>query len=111
MEHRVHGSEETMRRRLGWWLVIAMLAGGCSTSTANEGAPSDQTDVGCEPEQHDQDAWLYSFMHTDPYWHLHEGRLILESGSARIELEDHASASSGASPREFPPRPSLSTRA
>jgi uncharacterized protein (DUF305 family) len=45
MEHRVHGSEETMRRRLGWWLVIAVLAGGCSTSTANQGAPSDQTDV------------------------------------------------------------------
>jgi hypothetical protein len=34
-----------MRRRLGWWLVIAVLAAGCTTSTANEGTPSDQTDV------------------------------------------------------------------
>jgi uncharacterized protein (DUF305 family) len=45
MEHRVHGSEETMRRRLGWWLVVAVLAAGCTTSSANQGTPSDQTDV------------------------------------------------------------------
>jgi uncharacterized protein (DUF305 family) len=44
-QHRVHGSEGMMRRRLGWWLVVAMLAASCSTSTANEGTPSDQTDV------------------------------------------------------------------
>lgn len=34
-----------MRRRLGWWLVVAVLAAGCSTSNANEGTPGDQTDV------------------------------------------------------------------
>jgi uncharacterized protein (DUF305 family) len=34
-----------MRRRFGWWLVLAMLAGGCTTSTANEDMPSDQADV------------------------------------------------------------------
>ena len=34
-----------MRRRLGWWLVVAVLAAGCTTSNANEGTPSDQTDV------------------------------------------------------------------
>ena len=34
-----------MRRRPGGWLVVAVLAASCSTSTANEGAASDQTDV------------------------------------------------------------------
>jgi uncharacterized protein (DUF305 family) len=34
-----------MRRRLGWWLVVAVLAASCTTSNANEGTPSDQTDV------------------------------------------------------------------
>jgi uncharacterized protein (DUF305 family) len=34
-----------VRRRLGWWLLVALLATGCSNSTANEAAPSDQTDV------------------------------------------------------------------
>jgi uncharacterized protein (DUF305 family) len=34
-----------VRRRLGWWLVVAVLAVGCTTSNANEGTPSDQTDV------------------------------------------------------------------
>ena len=34
-----------VRRRLGWWLVVAVLAAGCTTSTANEATPSDQTDV------------------------------------------------------------------
>jgi uncharacterized protein (DUF305 family) len=34
-----------VRRRLGWWLLVAVLAASCTTSTANEGTPSDQTDV------------------------------------------------------------------
>jgi uncharacterized protein (DUF305 family) len=34
-----------VRRRLGWWLLVALLATGCSTSTANQGAPTDQADV------------------------------------------------------------------
>jgi uncharacterized protein (DUF305 family) len=34
-----------VRRRLGWWLLVALLAAGCTTSNANEGTPSDQTDV------------------------------------------------------------------
>jgi uncharacterized protein (DUF305 family) len=34
-----------VRRRIGWWLLVALLAASCSTSNANEGAPSDQTDV------------------------------------------------------------------
>jgi uncharacterized protein (DUF305 family) len=34
-----------MRRQLGWWLVVAVLAASCTTSNANEGTPSDQTDV------------------------------------------------------------------
>jgi uncharacterized protein (DUF305 family) len=34
-----------MRRRLGWGLVITMLVASCTTSTADEGTPSDQTDV------------------------------------------------------------------
>jgi uncharacterized protein (DUF305 family) len=34
-----------VRRRLGWWLLVAVLAASCTTSNANEGTPSDQTDV------------------------------------------------------------------
>ncbi len=34
-----------MRRRLGWWILVALLATGCSTSTPNEGTTSDQADV------------------------------------------------------------------
>jgi hypothetical protein len=34
-----------VRRRLAWWLLVAVLAAGCTTSNANEGTPSDQTDV------------------------------------------------------------------
>jgi uncharacterized protein (DUF305 family) len=34
-----------VRRRLGWWLLVAVLAAGCTTSNANEGTASDQTDV------------------------------------------------------------------
>jgi uncharacterized protein (DUF305 family) len=34
-----------MRRRLGLWLVVAVLAASCTTSNANQGTPSDQTDV------------------------------------------------------------------
>jgi uncharacterized protein (DUF305 family) len=34
-----------MRRRLGWWLLVAVLAASCTTSNANEGTPSDQVDV------------------------------------------------------------------
>src|SRR5687768_2513369 len=45
MEHRVHGSEGIMRRRLGWWLVVAILAASCTNSNAGEGTASDQTDV------------------------------------------------------------------
>jgi uncharacterized protein (DUF305 family) len=29
----------------GWWLVVAVLAASCTTSNANEGTPSDQTDI------------------------------------------------------------------
>jgi uncharacterized protein (DUF305 family) len=34
-----------VRRRLGWWLLVVMLATGCTTSNANEGVLSDHTDV------------------------------------------------------------------
>ena len=34
-----------MGRRLGGWLVVAVLAVGCSTSNASEATPSDRTDV------------------------------------------------------------------
>ena len=34
-----------MRRRRGWWLLVAMLAAGCTTSNANEHIASDQPDV------------------------------------------------------------------
>jgi hypothetical protein len=42
---RGHGSEGMMRRRLGWWLLVAMVAASCTNSNAAEGTPSDQTDV------------------------------------------------------------------
>jgi uncharacterized protein (DUF305 family) len=34
-----------VRGRLGWWLLVAILAASCTTSNANEGTPGDQTDV------------------------------------------------------------------
>ena len=34
-----------MRRRLGWWLLVVVLATGCTTSGANQRQGSDQTDV------------------------------------------------------------------
>jgi uncharacterized protein (DUF305 family) len=34
-----------VRHRLGWWLLVAVLAASCTTSNANEGTPSEQTDV------------------------------------------------------------------
>jgi uncharacterized protein (DUF305 family) len=34
-----------VRRRLGWWLLVAVLVTGCSTSDANQRQGSDQTDV------------------------------------------------------------------
>jgi uncharacterized protein (DUF305 family) len=38
------GQGELVRRRLGWWLLIAVLAAGC-TSHANERTVSDHTDI------------------------------------------------------------------
>jgi hypothetical protein len=41
-----HGEGEGVNATpTGWWLVVALLAGGCSTSTASQGAGSDQADV------------------------------------------------------------------
>jgi uncharacterized protein (DUF305 family) len=34
-----------VRRRLGWWLLVAVLATGCTTSDADQRQGSDQTDV------------------------------------------------------------------
>jgi hypothetical protein len=34
-----------VRRRLGWWLLVAVLATGCTTSDANPRQGSDPTDV------------------------------------------------------------------
>jgi uncharacterized protein (DUF305 family) len=34
-----------VRRRLGWWLLAAVLAAGCTNSDANQATASDQTDV------------------------------------------------------------------
>ena len=34
-----------MRRRLRWWLLVALLATGCTTSDADQRQGSDQTDV------------------------------------------------------------------
>ena len=34
-----------VRRRFGWWLLVAMLAAGCSTSDADQRPGGDQTDV------------------------------------------------------------------
>jgi uncharacterized protein (DUF305 family) len=34
-----------VRRRLGWWLLVAVLATGCTTSDANRRQGSDQTDI------------------------------------------------------------------
>jgi uncharacterized protein (DUF305 family) len=34
-----------VRRRVGWWLLVAVLAASCTTSRANQGAASDQADV------------------------------------------------------------------
>jgi uncharacterized protein (DUF305 family) len=34
-----------VRRRLGWWLLVAVLATGCTTSDATQGQGSDQTDI------------------------------------------------------------------
>jgi uncharacterized protein (DUF305 family) len=34
-----------VRRRLGWWLLAAVLAAGCTTSDANQPKASDQADV------------------------------------------------------------------
>jgi uncharacterized protein (DUF305 family) len=33
------------RRRVGWWLLVAVLAAGCTTSRADQGAASDKADV------------------------------------------------------------------
>jgi hypothetical protein len=42
----VHGGPRGMvRRRFGWWLLVAMLAAGCTTSHADERPGSDQTDI------------------------------------------------------------------
>ncbi len=34
-----------MRRRFGWWLLVAVLATGCTTSDATQRPISDQTDI------------------------------------------------------------------
>ena len=34
-----------MRRRLGWWLLVAVLVTGCTISDANQRKGSDQTDI------------------------------------------------------------------
>jgi uncharacterized protein (DUF305 family) len=34
-----------VRGRLGWWLLVAVLAASCTTSNANEGTPDDRTDA------------------------------------------------------------------
>ena len=34
-----------MRRRLGWWLLVAVLVTGCTVSDANQRKGSDQTDI------------------------------------------------------------------
>jgi len=34
-----------VRRRFGWWLLVAMLAAGCSASDADQRPGGDQTDV------------------------------------------------------------------
>jgi uncharacterized protein (DUF305 family) len=34
-----------VQRRLGWWLLVALLVAGCTTSDANERVGSDQTDI------------------------------------------------------------------
>jgi uncharacterized protein (DUF305 family) len=34
-----------VRRRLGWWLLVVVLAAGCTTSNANQDTVSDQADV------------------------------------------------------------------
>jgi uncharacterized protein (DUF305 family) len=34
-----------VQRRVGWWLLVAVLAAGCTTSNAGQGTASDQTDI------------------------------------------------------------------
>ncbi len=34
-----------VRRRLGWWLLVALLVTGCTTSDATQRQGSDQTDI------------------------------------------------------------------
>jgi uncharacterized protein (DUF305 family) len=58
-----------VRRRLGSWLLIVVLAAGCTTSDANQGTVSDQVDV-----------WF--MQHMVP--HLLQTSAILDLGGDRI---------------------------
>lgn len=46
------------------------------------------TEIGCDPDHHDQDAWLAGILMDDPAYSLAGDRLTLEVGSTTIELLD-----------------------
>src|SRR5918996_1799475 len=44
------------------------------------------TAMGCRDELHAQDEWLVALFTSDPYWELHQDRLMVTVGETGIEL-------------------------
>jgi heat shock protein HslJ len=50
--------------------------------------PIGMTEMGCDPERHDQDAWLSGFLGSSPRVELRGSRLVLSAGGTEIRLLD-----------------------
>jgi heat shock protein HslJ len=60
------------------------------------------TDMACEPQRHEQDAWLSRFLAAGPTWQLDGDRLTLRTAQAEMQLTDRRVAD--------PDRPLTGTR-
>jgi heat shock protein HslJ len=77
------------------WRDVARYSGGCNTSGGllaiwpnrldidTDGA---STQIGCEPELHEQDDWFFAFMAADPWWSWEDEFLVLIVGRDRVTL-------------------------
>lgn len=74
---------------------VARYSGGCNTSGGllaiwpnrlDIDTDGGSTLIGCEPELHEQDDWLFAFMAADPWWSWDGEYLVLIVGRDRVTL-------------------------
>jgi heat shock protein HslJ len=56
--------------------------------------PLAMTEMGCDPERHEQDRWLAAFLTSGPRWSLEGDRLTLSSRGTVMTLQDRETADS-----------------